>query len=96
MVWVGVSLLILSVISVSVLTFKQKVNTSATRRLVVQTYKSLQLQQRFLALIRDSESGQRGYILTADPAYLAPYKRGTALVLPRMMLPAVTMRKFAS
>jgi signal transduction histidine kinase len=31
-----------------------------------------------LQILSQSESGQRGYILTGDPAYLGPYREGTA------------------
>lgn len=33
---------------------------------------------RLLTLVQDAETGQRGFLLTGDQAYLAPYKLGTA------------------
>ena len=33
---------------------------------------------RLLTLVQDAETGQRGYLLTGDPDYLAPYTLGTA------------------
>src|SRR6478736_5518222 len=29
--------------------------------------------ERLLSTVRDAETGQRGYLLTGDPGYLAPY-----------------------
>ncbi len=31
--------------------------------------------ESFLSLLKDAETGQRGYIITGDPGYLAPYAR---------------------
>jgi len=34
--------------------------------------------------LKDAETGQRGYILTGDPSYLAPYNRATSEIGPRI------------
>lgn len=36
--------------------------------------------QALLATIEDAETGQRGYLLTGDQSYLAPYSQATALI----------------
>ena len=36
--------------------------------------------QALLATIEDAETGQRGYLLTGDQAYLTPYRQATALI----------------
>jgi two-component sensor histidine kinase len=40
--------------------------------------------ERFLGHIRDAETGQRGYLLTGDSAYLAPFTNGRAAALPEL------------
>lgn len=40
--------------------------------------------ERFLGHLRDAETGQRGYLLTGDPAYLAPFTAGRAAALPEL------------
>lgn len=40
--------------------------------------------ERFLGHMRDAETGQRGYLLTQDPAYLAPFTIGRAAALPEL------------
>lgn len=40
--------------------------------------------ERFLGHLRDAETGQRGYLLTGEAAYLAPYTTGQAAVLPEL------------
>src|SRR5215213_3859412 len=39
----------------------------------------LELEQT-LSAVRDAETGQRGYLLTGDTAYLVPYRQGSAAV----------------
>lgn len=41
------------------------------------SYRVLQISDVFLSNLRDSETGQRGYLLTGDEAYLLPYDKGT-------------------
>jgi two-component sensor histidine kinase len=40
--------------------------------------------ERFLGHIRDAETGQRGYLLTGDAAYLAPFTSGRAAAIPEL------------
>jgi PAS domain S-box-containing protein len=46
----------------------------ANRQKVVSLRESLFLYERLLSLLKDAETGQRGYILTSDSVYLAPYQ----------------------
>jgi PAS domain S-box-containing protein len=45
------------------------------RELVVQTFDFISAAQTLQRSIQDAERGQRGYLLTGDAAYLAPYTR---------------------
>lgn len=40
--------------------------------------------ERFLGHLRDAETGQRGFLLTLDEAYLTPYRNGRARALPEL------------
>ncbi|HVY18750.1 MAG TPA: CHASE3 domain-containing protein [Bauldia sp.] len=42
-------------------------------RLVTQSYQVRQIATRLLSVMQDAETGQRGYLLTNDESYLAPY-----------------------
>lgn len=46
----------------------------ANRQKVVVLRESLFLYERLISLLKDAETGQRGYILTGDSTYLAPYQ----------------------
>lgn len=45
-----------------------------SRSAVVATYERLGKLDHFVSSLRDIEIGQRGYLLTGDPAYLAPFE----------------------
>jgi two-component sensor histidine kinase/CHASE3 domain sensor protein len=40
--------------------------------------------ERFLGHLRDAETGQRGFLLTSDEAYLVPYADGRSRALPEL------------
>lgn len=40
--------------------------------------------ERFLGHLRDAETGQRGYLLTGDASYLAPFTSGRAAAIPEL------------
>lgn len=47
---------------------------SRSREAVTESYKTIQSLQQVLALAVDAETGQRGYLLTGDSAYLSPFE----------------------
>ena len=44
------------------------------QRLVTQTHRVIGDLEALLSTLKDAETGQRGYLLTEDPKYLAPYE----------------------
>ena len=46
-----------------------------SRQLVFHTYQVLNLLERIHSVMKDAETGQRNYLLTADPSYLEPHTR---------------------
>lgn len=68
----GFLLLLLSALT-SITSFERRVAHAANVR------QSMEVKVRvadMLSLIQDAETGQRGYLLTGDPAYLAPFDTG--------------------
>ena len=49
--------------------------TSRQQRLVVQNYESVSLMRQALLALDSAETGQRGYLLTGQATYLAPYEQ---------------------
>lgn len=53
------------------------------RDLVVHTYEVMSATQRVLLAAEDAETGQRGFIITGDPAFLEPYRQATQVTVPQ-------------
>jgi len=68
-----------SVVSLIIL-LKADSKNSFNRQMVVHTYDVLQLTQKLLSSLKDAETGQRGYLLLADPSYLEPYNEARGSV----------------
>jgi signal transduction histidine kinase len=56
------------------------VRTAEDRQWVVHTYQVMGRLDGILQGMTDAETGERGYILTGDDSYLAPYQRGLSEV----------------
>lgn len=63
--------LLLAAVSLSALSTRE---VSAADRKAAHAQRSLSLLNQLLATINEAETAQRGYILTNDPKYLAPYE----------------------
>jgi PAS domain S-box-containing protein len=49
--------------------------TSQARKRIAHTHAVIEQNLQLLSLVQDAESSERGYLLTGDPNYLAPYVR---------------------
>ncbi len=58
---------------------QQQDQAAAQRSLMIEA----QISEVF-SLVQDAETGQRGYLLTDDPAYLAPYEQASARLAPAL------------
>ena len=83
------ALAFLLVAGAAVLSFHSSANVSDAAAQVAATQQLLHQTRMLLVLVTDAETGQRGYLLTGEAAYLAPYQRAVAA------LPAV-LRQFQS
>ena len=71
-------LLVLFIVSLSnsILTFKLEGYSEEKLNWINHTNKVLKISEQFLSSMKDTETGQRGYLLTSDSSYLEPYHHG--------------------
>jgi CHASE3 domain sensor protein len=69
----GFSLSILVLLVVGWVSYRSSDLLIENNRMVTHTHQVLEELSRLLSLLKDAETGQRGYLLTADDAYLEPY-----------------------
>ena len=70
------ALLILSIIMVivsAVITYFNSVEKKESTKLIIHTYQAIQSSTELLSLLKDMETGQRGYVITGDSTFLEPY-----------------------
>lgn len=53
---------------------------TSTSQLVTHTHQVLEHIAEMLSLLKDAETGQRGYVITGDETFLEPYQSGTSNV----------------
>lgn len=74
----GLSLIILLIIGIS--SYGSITRTDSSIQLRIHTYKVLQNLEGLLSSLKDAETGQRGFIITGENKYLAPYNSAVSLV----------------
>src|SRR5471032_543830 len=70
---IGFSLAVVAVIIIALLSFQSLQTSTATARELTQSVEVLGRIQALLSTLKDAETGQRGYLLTGEEAYLSPY-----------------------
>ena len=74
----GVALLIVATVGgLSLLSLDRLMKTAEARRAA---YERLRRWEEVFSLLKDAETGQRGFLLTGDEAYLAPFTSAQAQV----------------
>jgi methyl-accepting chemotaxis protein len=68
----GVTLALL--VLVGLLTYRSTAQLVENAEAVAHTHRLLDTLERLLSLLKDAETGQRGYIITDKPRYLKPYQ----------------------
>jgi signal transduction histidine kinase/ActR/RegA family two-component response regulator len=74
---IGLPLLIAAMVVVIGVQWRQ---TNQARDSVNATYETRLELQKIFSLLQDEETGQRGFMLTAEPSYLGPYNAATSEV----------------
>lgn len=66
------------------LSYRAHVMLRQDRDLVVHTYQVLGTLQQMLVAVEEAEAAQRGFVITGEAAFLAPYTRAKDQVVPAM------------
>jgi len=73
---------ILAVVAICLFSYRSLEDRGAAARRVTQTIEALAHLDGLLSILKDAETGQRGYLLTSNESYLEPYN-AALLALPR-------------
>ena len=74
----GLALAILA--TIGTVAYRSTVLLTETAKSVAHTHQVLQKLESVLSVIKDGETGQRGYLLTGEDKYLDPYNRAHKLI----------------
>jgi methyl-accepting chemotaxis protein len=74
----GFTLAFLLLLGIGAVAYRTITSLTNTNQLIIHTHKVLEDITAVLGLLRDAETGQRGYIITADESFLEPYQSGVA------------------
>jgi CHASE3 domain sensor protein len=77
----GFALSLILLIGIGTVAYTNISKLTATSEWVDHTHEVLEHIAGVLSLLKDAETGQRGYVITGDEAYLEPYHTGSAGVL---------------
>lgn len=69
----SVSVLVVAMMLAAIFNQQARINQAASRDLVVHSYQILNMLESIHSMLKDAETGQRGYLLTFDESYLEPY-----------------------
>ncbi|HEY3495990.1 MAG TPA: CHASE3 domain-containing protein, partial [Polyangiaceae bacterium] len=72
---IGFALAVLAVISIAALSFKALEQRANSARHATRTLEAVSHMQALLSLVKDAETGQRGYLLTGEDRYLEPFRQ---------------------
>jgi CheY-like chemotaxis protein/signal transduction histidine kinase len=70
---IGFLLAVIAVVIIALLSYQSLQATTATAANLTQTLAVLGRLEALLSTLKDAETGQRGYLLTGEESYLAPY-----------------------
>jgi PAS domain S-box-containing protein len=82
----GAGLIALLLIANAGLAFRNSRQLSEDAGWVAHTHKVMDTFNTILSAAQDAETGQRGYLLTGDPAYLRPYEEATVSIWAELAL----------
>jgi PAS domain S-box-containing protein len=71
------------ILATAVLAMRNATQVQAADAAVTHGWQTLNAIERLVSTIKDVETGQRGYLLTVDPAFLAPYEQAIRQVRQR-------------
>jgi methyl-accepting chemotaxis protein len=77
----GFALSLILLIAIGTVAYTNITKLTATSEWVTHTHQVLEHIAGVMSLLKDAETGQRGFVITGDEAYLEPYHTGSAGVL---------------
>jgi methyl-accepting chemotaxis protein len=77
----GFALSFVLLLAIGTVSYRSISKLTSTSQWVTHTHEVLEHIAAVVSLLKDAETGQRGYIITGDEAYLEPYHTGSAEVL---------------
>ncbi|HEX4086234.1 MAG TPA: CHASE3 domain-containing protein [Chthoniobacteraceae bacterium] len=69
----GYALALLALITIGVVAYRSSTGMIDTAALVTHTHQVIETLEQSVSLMKDAETGQRGYIITGEDRYLEPY-----------------------
>ncbi|MHB0991472.1 MAG: CHASE3 domain-containing protein [Burkholderiales bacterium] len=76
----GYALALIMLLVLGVISYWNTSELIETAKLKVHTYQVLEDLEKVLSILKDAETGQRGYIITGEEQYLDPYRSGVSNV----------------
>ncbi len=77
---IGVAVLLAAMLSSAFLTITLREHQTTSRTDLIRTYRILHQLELVLSTVKDAETGQRGFLLTGDRSYLAPFQTSVVTV----------------
>src|SRR5882757_4634671 len=77
---VGFMIPCLLLLGIGVVAYRSISSLTSTSYLVAHTHEVLEHIADVLSLLKDAETGQRGYVITGDEAFLEPYQTAISTV----------------
>lgn len=76
----GYALALFILVVLGVVSYQNTTGLIENSRQKVHTYQELESLEKVLSNLKDTETGQRGYIITGEDSYLEPYRSGISAV----------------
>lgn len=80
----GLGFALAVLVAISIDAYQNLLNFKQANNWVEHTLKVQNSLEQLLSLLKDAESGQRGYLLTGDARYLTPYENAKKLIQPEL------------
>lgn len=75
---------LVALVAIAVISLRSSQQLVANRQQVIHTMEVLTSTELLLSLLKDAETGQRGYLLVEDPRYLEPYLSAVQRLKPAL------------